>query len=486
MSIIHWFRRDLRLNDNTALNAALSAGAGQVLPVFVLDAALLKAANVAPARVAFLLDCLRDLDAQLRMRGSRLIVRRGDTATVLSQLAREHGATALHFNRDYTPAARARDAAITSALEGAGVAVTSHKDAMVFEPHELSTGSKTPYTVFTPFKKAWLAKLDATPAHPFTASIAFAKLPDAIVATPIPALKDLGLTLRQQIPKGGESVAHELLASFCENGLNAYATTRDVLAASGTSRLSPHFRFGTLSPRQAVHAASMARVEEASSVFKARADIENGADVWISELIWREFYMGVLWHFPHADKGNFKREYDAMQWGSGNAKKDAELFAAWCEGRTGYPVVDAAMRQLNATAWMHNRARMIVASFLTKDLLLDWRLGEAYFMKMLVDGDPASNNGGWQWAASTGTDAQPYFRIFNPYLQSERFDPDGKYIRKYIPELARCPQEYIHNPSLVPPMLSLTTNSAAYAKPVVDHAKQKDIVLQRFKAIKAK
>jgi deoxyribodipyrimidine photo-lyase len=485
MTVLHWFRRDLRLADNTALNAALGSSEGHVIPVFVFDDALLKGPNVAPARVQFMIDCLADLDAQLKARGSRLIIRRGDTAAELLRVAREAGATAVHFNRDYTPAARRRDDAVTNTLQGEGIAATHHKDAMVFEPDEILTGSKTPYTVFTPYKKAWRARLDAVGgAQVALTTTAFQPVPAALTSLALPTPKQLGFNVTQRVPKGGETIATRLLSDFCESHLNNYATGRDMMAQPGTSRLSPHFRFGTLSPRAAVRLAIQSRIEEASGVFKAKGEAENGADVWISELIWREFYMGVLWHFPHADKGSFKRDYDALKWGSGNAKKDAELFAAWKDGRTGYPVVDAAMRQLNSEAWMHNRARMIVASFLTKDLLLDWRLGEAHFMKMLVDGDPAANNGGWQWAASTGTDAQPYFRVFNPQLQSERFDPDGVYIRRYIPELARCPQEYIHDPSQVPPMLSLTTNTAAYPKPVVHHATQKDEILKRFKAIK--
>ncbi len=299
----------------------------------------------------------------------------------------------------------------------------------------------------------------------------------------LPSAADLGFSAAQHVPPGGESEAIKLLTEYKESGrLAAYHELRDIPAAEGTSRLSPYLRFGALSPRACLDAA----FGSALPLGPNPSQKGRGEDAWINELIWREFYAQILYHFPHAGAGNFRRQYDRLSWGSGSAELDQERFAAWCEGRTGYPIVDAAMRQLNQTAWMHNRARMIVASFLTKDLLLDWRWGESYFMRMLVDGDPASNNGGWQWAASTGTDAQPYFRIFNPVLQGERFDPRGQYVRRYAPELARVPDEYIHRPWAMPAAAQRESSCVVgvdYPAPIVDHATQKEESLRRFKAI---
>jgi deoxyribodipyrimidine photo-lyase len=493
-TIIHWFRRDLRLTDNTALNAAARESDGAVIPVFVLDDNLLKGRSVAVARVQFLLESLRALDEGLRARGSRLIVVRGEPAQALLTLARATGAEAVYFNRDYTPLARRRDERIAEALRAAGLRVETFKDLVIFEAPELLNAAGQPYTVFTPYKKAWLSRLSEQPEVALPARDPLTLRPIAHdLPSHIPTMAELGLTPMPDAPRGGEPEALRLLARFKESGaLRAYANQRDYLAIEGTSRLSPHLRFGTISPRQcyaeAVSTLSRPFPNKRSFSPAASDPKKEGADAWISELIWREFYAQVLYHFPHADQGNFRREYDDLRWGSGDPALDEARFAAWCAGCTGYPIVDAAMRQLNQTAWMHNRARMIVASFLTKDLLLDWRLGEAYFMQKLADGDPASNNGGWQWAAGTGTDAQPYFRIFNPRLQSERFDPQGEYIRRWVPELANVPTEYIHEPSKMPPLLQRQVGCVIgrdYPAPIVDHAAQKDEILRRFQAIKA-
>ncbi|MDW8451290.1 MAG: deoxyribodipyrimidine photo-lyase [Anaerolineae bacterium] len=499
MPIIHWFRRDLRIADNTALNAGVRDGGGAVVPVFVLDDKLLKGRDIAPVRVQFMLESLRALDEGLRQRGAQLVVLRGDPAAELVRLAQATGADAVYFNRDYTPAARRRDKRVTQALQSAGVRVESFKDLVIFEEDELLTTAGQPYTVFTPYKKAWLSRI--TPIAPEIGDWKLAPLPNLqslisnlqSLVPHLPSATDLGFTNTQDGPKGGEPEAMRLLKRFRDSGaLKAYSTQRDFPGIEGTSRLSPHLRFGTISPRQCYAAA----VSTLSYAFPAKRSFspaasdakKEGADAWISELIWREFYMQILYHFPHANHANFNRAYDAVRWGSGDAALDEERFAAWCEGRTGYPIVDAAMRQLNQTGWMHNRTRMIVASFLTKDLLLDWRLGESYFMRKLADGDPASNNGGWQWAASTGTDAQPYFRIFNPKLQSERFDPDGAYIKRWVPELARVPVEYIHEPAAMPPLVQAQAGCIIgrdYPAPIVDHAEQKEEILRRFRAVKA-
>jgi deoxyribodipyrimidine photo-lyase len=474
--IIVWLRRDLRVRDNTALLEASERADGSVIPVFVLDDALLRGRDVSTARVAFMLDSLRALAEALARRSSRLILRRGETIAELLDVARESGATALFANKDYTPLARARDQKIDNALTEAGVAVTWFKDQVHFEEAEILTGARNPYTVFTPYKRAWLAR--PRPAAR-DAALRLTAPPPAVRSHDRPDLAALGMTLDQRAPAGGEAEAERLLAKFIANGIADYDSARDQLAAPGTSRLSPHLRFGTISPRVCVQAAEAAR---------RSARRTTGHDVWISELIWREFYQQVLFNFPHADRGSFKRDYDALRWGSGSADRDAELFDAWKAGRTGFPVVDAAMRQLNTEAWMHNRARMIVASFFTKDLHLNWRLGEAYFMQRLVDGDPAANNGGWQWAASTGTDAQPYFRVFNPRLQGERYDADGAYVRAFVPELARVPAKAIHAPESLTPLEARALNfepGVSYPRPIVEHATQKDEIIRRFKSLRA-
>ena len=494
MTVIHWFRRDLRVSDNTALSSAVRENNGDVLPVFILDDGLLSAPDVAPARVQFMLDSLRVLDVQLQKRGGRLIVRRGHPAQVLTQLAEEVSASTIYFNRDYTPAAIKRDELVTQGLQAAGREVKSFKDQVLHETDELLTHTGKPYTVFTPYKKSWLnapkqvMELGDWRLSPTTVSIVSISDLKSLI-TNHPALP----TTTQKLPQGGELVAQALLKDFVEGDrMQRYNVDRDFPGMPGTSQLSPHLRFGTISPRQCYYSAlkNVNYVVPSRQSFSPQASDpkKSGGDAWISELIWREFYMQVLYHFPHANHANFNKAYDTVQWGSGKPAQDAAHFKAWCEGRTGYPIIDAAMRQLNQTGWMHNRLRMIVASFLTKDLLIHWPAGESYFMQKLVDGDPASNNGGWQWAASTGTDAQPYFRIFNPKLQSERFDPKGDFIRQWVPELARVPVDYVHEPGTMPNMLQIQVNCVVghnYPAPIVDHTKQKDEILARFKAVKS-
>ena len=491
MQVIHWFRRDLRLTDNTALNAAIEVSAGHVVPVFVLDDALLKGKDVAPARVQFMLAALTELDTNLRSRGSSLIVRKGNPKDELLAVAHEVGAEAVYYNRDYTPLARKRDSEVNHALTEAGLQVQSFKDLVIHEEDELLTGTKKPYAVFAPYKKSWLLRPSVAPTtHPLLLGKKL-NAPLTAKSVPIPTVKGLGFTVTQKVPKAGEAEAQRLLKAFVDgNALNEYDKQRDMPGIEGTSRLSPHLRFGTISPRAcyqtALHNANYvvpSRESRAAQTPVAKA----GADNWISEMIWREFYMQLLFHFPHADKHNFNKAWDAVKWGSGNAKTDEAHFAAWRAGKTGYPIVDAAMRQLNEMAWMHNRARMIAACFFCRDLLLDWQLGESYFMQQLVDGDPANNNGNWQWAASVGADAQPYFRVFNPLLQSQRFDPKGTYIRHWVPELARVPDEFIHEPWLLPPQQQLKTNCVigqTYPKRIVDHAVQKDKAIAMFKDAK--
>lgn len=503
MRIVHWFRRDLRLADNTALMTAVTDSAGDVVPLFVLDDDLLKGKHIAPARVAFMLDCLRQLDAPLREMGSQLIVRRGKPEAEVLRLAQETGADAVYFNRDYTPASRARDQRVTDALHAGGIHVESYRDLVVFEEDELLTGEGRPYTVFTPYKRAWLSRLEEVRSGNGDLRLEMSDWSSLranpqsqishLKSLPIPTADELGFTETQRVPKGGERNAMEILMAFKDSGtLEAYSTQRDFPAVgNGTSHLSPYLRFGAISPRQCLKVAIDAMpyaFPQKKSFSPASSDAKkHGADAWISELIWRDFYHQILYHFPHVKRDHFNRAYANLRYGTGDARKDAMLLEAWKAGMTGYPIVDAAMRQMNSVAWMHNRCRMIVASFLTKDLLQDWRAGERYFMQKLVDGDPAANNGGWQWAASTGTDAQPYFRIFNPRLQSERYDPNGDFIRQWIPELKNVPDEYIHAPAEMPPLIQQQAGCVIgenYPAPIVNHATQKEEVLKRFQAVR--
>ncbi|MFQ3661515.1 MAG: deoxyribodipyrimidine photo-lyase [Chloroflexaceae bacterium] len=481
--MIHWFRRDLRLGDNAALTAAARASGGAVLPVFILDEAILFGRFASPGRTAWLLENLRALDAALRAQGLRLILRRGDPLRELLALARESGAAGVYWNRDYTPYAIRRDSAVKQALRASGLAAHSFKDAVIFEMDEVLTDAGTAYSVYTPYARRWRQRLAAegcavyplprlSPAAPWPASL------------PIPTLADLGLRCDVPLPPAGEAAARERLRRFADlqrqPGIATYAVQRERPAIEGTSRLSPYLRLGVLGIRTTLRAALDLEVAPEALTPPVRDSLER----WIGELAWRDFYVQVLYHFPHVLRSAFKREYDALEW-----ENDPALIAAWQEGRTGYPIVDAAMRQLRQEGWMHNRARMIVASFLTKDLLVDWRYGERHFMRLLLDGDPAANNGGWQWAAGTGTDAQPYFRIFNPVSQGKKFDPDGAYVRRYVPELAAVPPQYIHTPHLLPPAEQIRAGvqlGRDYPLPVVDHPTRRAMALDVYGKVKGK
>ena len=466
MAAIVWFRRDLRLADHTALWHALNDHR-EVIPVFIFDDRILRATDCGAPIVAFMLGCLHELQANLRKAGGDLILRHGEPLRELAAVANETGATALYFNRDYAPDAIERDDAVERAMTTAGLAVRTFKDQVMYEEQEILSASKgEPYTVYTPYRNAWMKKLEsdfgkAGPVPLKMPPLKFAsKLKDAH-SIKLPTVESLGFERdpAHSIPPG-EAAANRLLQSFCKKAIAGYATTRNLPALSnGTSQLSPHLRHGTISPRQCLHAAIAARW----------AKTAKGVDTWIGELVWREFYQQVLANHPHVADGAFKPKFDKLKW-----SYDRKHFNAWCEGRTGYPIIDAAMRQLNTTGWMHNRLRMIVAMFLCKDLQIDWKWGERYFMQHLIDGETAQNNGNWQWCASTGTDAQPWFRIFNPQNQSEKFDPKGEFIRRFVPELKNVRDEFIHAP---PPM-------PGYPKPIVDHTKARVKTLAMFKALR--
>jgi deoxyribodipyrimidine photo-lyase len=480
--IIHWFRRDLRLGDNTALAAAALAAGGAVLPVFIFDPALLRGRFASPARTALLLANLRGLDADLRACGSRLVVRQGQPLQELLGLARAVGAAGVYWNRDYTPYARARDQAVKAELRAAGLEARSFRDAVIFEMDEVLNQTGQPYTVYSPYARAWRQRLSEQPVQ--VAEVpALAPLSAWPAEQTLPDLAALGLASSPvPLPAAGEAAARERLRVFASErgaaGLAGYATRRDLLGAEGTSRLSPDLRLGTLSIRVALRAA----LDQLEAQPVPTAEVASSITRWVSELIWREFYVQILYHFPHVLRGAFRPAYDALAW-----ENDSALFAAWQAGRTGYPVVDAAMRQLRQEGWMHNRARMIVASFLCKDLLIDWRWGERHFMQLLLDGDPANNNGGWQWTAGTGTDAQPYFRVFNPTSQGQKFDPEGVFVRRYLPELANVATRYIHTPHLMAPAEQLRADvqiGRDYPQPIVDHKLQRERALALYARMK--
>ena len=456
MRALHWFRSDLRVVDNTALRAAAER-ADELACVFVLDDRLLHGPKSGAPRTRFLLDCLERLARDLDARGSALLIRRGDPAEVLARLASETRAELVTWNRDYSPFARARDRAVTRALERAGVRVETFRDRVVFEADQVRTRAGKPFSVYTPYRRAWLERLAHEPAPARTAP----RLPPPIPRVTRGSLPTAPATATK-LPRGGSAAGLRRLRSFAGRALLDYAWQRDLPAAGGTSRMSPHLRFGTVSVRQCLACAD----EAAHDGARRRA----GARKWRDELVWREFYHAILAENPRVLRGAYKPELDRLAWND-----DDPGFEAWCAGLTGFPFVDAGMRELAASGWMHNRARMVVASFLCKDLGIDWRRGEAFFMQSLVDGDPANNNGGWQWAASTGTDAQPWFRIFNPVTQGERFDPDGDYVRRWIPELRALPGAAAHRPweaqSLAPD----------YPAPRVDHAAARVQALARFR-----
>ena len=471
---LFWFRRDLRATDNAGLYHALKS-ARRVYCVFVFDTEILDALpNKLDRRVEFILESVGELEASLRALGGGLMVRHARADALIPALARELNVDAVFVNDDYEPLAIARDLRVRDELMRNDIGFHAFKDTVIFEKGEVLTQAGGSYSVFTPYKNAWLKKLDdfylkAYPVHAYAIRLAPSPANESL-----PTLASLGFeptNLKALGIDAGESGARRRLEDFVER-MERYRDARDFPAVKGVSWLSVHNRFGTVSIRE------LAALAHAETLRRKNP----GAETWLGELIWRDFYFQILYHHPHVVASAFRREYDAIEWPNDNA-----LFAAWCEARTGYPIIDAAMRQINQTGYMHNRLRMIVASFLTKDLLIDWRLGEKYFADNLNDFDLAANNGGWQWAASTGCDAQPYFRIFNPVTQSERFDPAGKFIRRYLPELKNVPDKFIHAPWTMP--LPEQQSCAAvigndYPAPVVDHAVQREKALALYKAIK--
>ena len=475
-----WLRRDLRVFDHAALHHALRDAVqqdGRVWCVFVFDTDILDALPRGDRRLRFIHASLAELDTELRKLGGGLLVRHGAARDEIPRLAAELDIATVYLNEDYEPDAIARDLAVADTLAADGRALLRFKDQVLFEKSEVLTLAGGIYGVFTPYKNAWLKRLDAQPeaaapwmVEPYAAGFA------AVPAAPLPTLAELGFDNGPLPAPAGMCGAAALFEDFLPR-LADYGTARDFPALDATSHLSVHLRFGTTSVRHLVRTLRQMMANGAGGA---------GAPVWLSELIWRDFYAMILFHHPHIAHQSFKPAFDAVAWEAGDVAQ--ALFAAWCEGRTGYPLVDAAMVQLNTTGFMHNRLRMVTASFLVKDLGIDWRWGERYFARQLNDYELASNVGGWQWAASTGCDAQPWFRIFNPVTQSQKFDRQGDFIRQYLPQLAKLDARDIHAPWLAPADELEACGLALgkdYPAPVVDHAEARQRTLERFAVVKA-
>jgi deoxyribodipyrimidine photo-lyase len=463
---IWWIRRDLRLRDNHALCSALATGAA-VVPLFIMDPAVLNSGyhHAAKRRVSFLIEGLRSLDDSLRARGNRLIVRRGAPAKIIADVLGESGASAVFAEEDYSPYARHRDMSVAAMAP-----LKLLSGVSVHPPGDIRKTDGNPYVVFTAFSRLW-----RTLPIP----------PESVLPAPefIPSGPELTSVELPEIQKRfpdfppGESEAQKRLERFAGGPIYRYAIDRDIPGVDGTSSLSPYLRFGMISARDSVSVAFRARD-------KAPGESERrGPDTWINEIIWRDFYLSVLYHFPEVLRHPFQSAFRNIAWiGTRSQLK------AWQEGTTGIPVIDAAMRQLASIGWMHNRVRMITASFLAKNLLINWQEGELWFAQHLLDGDPAANNGGWQWAAGTGTDAAPYFRVFNPVLQSRKFDPEGVYIRRWVAELGNVPVKYIHEPWEMPPTVQRESGCRIgrdYPTSIVDLAESRARALAAYRKASA-
>ena len=460
-NVIYWFRRDLRLSDNEALQAAAAAGP-RVTPVYILGAWSGTHRWSGPNRQEFLCKCLAALDGDLRALGGRLLIRQGDAVAELAQLASETMADTIFYHRAPDPFGRAVEGRLKKMAAERGLGLQEFQDAVIHEGKEVRTGQGTSFRVFTPYFHAW----EKLPKPQISGRLKSITTPEEGASLPLPNLGTWSLpSAAGGILEAGERAARARFEDFLETGLSRYSAGRDLPSGGATSRLSQDLRFGLLSIREIYHACS----KKADTLDAAG---RGSAMKYIAELVWREFYMQILWNFPEVLEHEFHPKYRGMVWPG----KEADL-QRWKDGETGFPIVDAAMRELRETGFMHNRTRMIAAMFLTKDLHLDWRHGESHFMQTLVDGEIASNNGGWQWSAGTGADAAPYFRIQNPWSQTKRIDPEGIYIKTWVPELRAVAPEKFH----APPAAGLRL-AAGYPLPIVDHRAARDITLDLFKA----
>ncbi len=476
-----WFRRDLRVTDNAALHMALKA-CRQVHCVFVFDRDILDNLPRADRRVEFIRESLCELDRDLRQLCGQpdggLIIQHASAVDAIVPLARELQAQAVFAAHDYEPQSEMRDTKVREDLSHMGVVFQTCKDLVIFERKDILTQTGTPYGVFTPYKNKWLATLKDSDLCTYdSAPLATSLSPrPPAFRNEVPTLADIGFestNLGQLRLPTGSAGARELFEDFFDR-MDDYNDTRNFPSKKGPSYLSVHLRFGTVSIRQLVATALQRQIHGS-----------QGAAVWLGELIWRDFYFQILANFPHVAAGAYKPEYDAIHWESG--PRAQSLFEAWCRGETGYPLVDAAMAQINQTGYMHNRLRMVVGSFLVKDLGIDWRWGEAYFATHLNDFDLSANNGGWQWVSSSGCDAQPYFRIFNPITQSEKFDPQGEFIRRYLPQLSKLSNKALHAPwkTQVHELQGAgVTLGANYPRPIVSHDEARLLTLSRYAVVK--
>lgn len=465
-----WLRRDLRLHDHHALAKALKDN-DQTYLCFIFDSEILeKLTNKEDRRVTFIVESLADIQSQLQKYNAELIIKYGNPTELIPQIIDEYKIDSLYFNRDYEPYTKQRDMQIEKALAKKEINVFTFKDHVQYEKHEVLNQCGETYKVFTPYKKKWLELFndqDANVSH-FRCDLKnLAANKKTNSSNPFDWIEKCGFIPTQNILKGGSYEAKKQLVKF-EKMIRNYKQARDYPALEGTSMLSVHLRMGTLSLRDLIRIAVKNKTE--------------GSLTWLSELIWRDFYQMILDVYPQVEKQCFRPEYELLKW-----ENNESLFHAWCEGQTGFPIVDAGMRQLNETGFMHNRLRMIVASFLTKTLLVDWKKGERYFAEKLLDYDMAANNGGWQWCASTGVDAQPYFRIFNPYTQSQKFDPKGKFIRQWCPELSEFSDQEIHSPQdaeFPEQDLAQCFIGKDYPFPIVSYRVQREKALAMFMKIK--
>ncbi|HBB31830.1 MAG TPA: deoxyribodipyrimidine photolyase [Cyanobacteria bacterium UBA8803] len=467
-TLIFWHRRDLRIADNIGLAAAREQSA-KVIGVFCLDPNILERDDIAPARVTYMMGCLQELLQSYAEVGSELLILYQDPCQAIPALAEALKAKAVFWNLDVEPYSQERDRQVTETLKEKGIAFHNYWDQLLHSPGDIRTKSGAPYTVYTPFWKNWQDRPKAEPAAPLKHTEGLTHEEHAIVkdigVVDLPTTRDLGYVWNKELLVApGEKAARELLEQFCDRTINDYQEQRNFPGVDGTSKLSAALKFGAIGIRTVWQAATDAYSHSRSD--ESRKSIQT----WQQELAWRSFYQHAMYFFPELAQEPYRDTFKDFPWDN-----DEMLFQAWCAGKTGYPIVDAAMRQLKETAWMHNRCRMIVASFLTKDLLINWQWGEKYFMQTLYDGDLSANSGGWQWSASCGMDPKP-LRIFNPASQAQKFDPEGEYIRQWLPELSSLDTEYLVTGKIP----RSDRDACGYPAPIVDHNKRQQEFKQRY------
>lgn len=474
MLYIYWFRKDLRLFDNNALSQYINTLKDDDKILFIYIKNKNSFEYYGEKRISFLYESLFELQAGLEKYGIRLNILKGKSTDIFKKLIHKYGQLKIFANEQTEPYCIKRDNSIKKLLEKNSSEFISFNDTTLLDFNKIVTNASLPYTVFTPYRNKFMKILSAKDWSEYKVNLTSLKSKKQVSLEGFENYnteKEYKTLDKSTFFKGGRHNGIYMLNKFIKENINDYDVNRDYPALNSTSLISPHLHFGTINIRECFRAFSGLK-------------ITNGIEKWRDELIWREFYYNIVYNYPYVQESSFKKDFDKLNW-----KYDKDVFSLWCEGNTGFPIIDAGMRQLKQEGWMHNRLRMITAMFLTKDLLIDWKIGEKYFAEKLVDMDFASNNGGWQWSASTGCDAQPYFRIFNPYLQSKKYDPDGLYIKKYVTELQNVPKKYIHNPSELP----LTEQERCciiigkdYPAPIVNHSVASKIAIEIFKNVSKK